>query len=71
MSGKAYREWMNAQGRVTPESFNDTTRMHPRSMREAFREWGETAIGVHGPVVTPTRPSLLVRVLRWLLRVDA
>lgn len=49
---------------------NDTTRTFPRSLREAFREWGETAIGVTGPVVIPTRPPWWARVLRRLLRTD-
>lgn len=70
MSGKVYREWMNNQGRVTP-SMLDTTRTFPRSVRDAFKEWPETAIGVTGSAVIPTRPPLWVRALRWLLRVEA
>lgn len=49
----------------------DTTRRFPRSLREAFKDWGESAIGITGPVVIPLRPPWWVRVLRRLLRVDA
>lgn len=35
-------------------------------MREAFKEWGESAVGIDGPIVIPTRPPLWVRVIRWL-----
>ena len=49
----------------------DTTRGYPRTIREAFHSRDESAIGITGPVVIPTRPPLWVRLLRrwdaWLL----
>ena len=49
----------------------DTTRRYPRTLREVLPAT-ENATGITGPVVTPTRPPLWVRVLRradaWLIR---
>lgn len=49
----------------------ETTRRFPRTLREVLPAQ-ESAIGITGPVVIPTRPPLWVRVLRaadaWLLK---
>lgn len=45
---------------------NDTTRTYARSVRDAFREWPENAIGITGPVVTRPAAPWRVRALRWL-----
>lgn len=48
---------------------NDTTRCYRRSLRDAFPfDSNESALGIAGPVVIPTRPSLLVRLLRRILK---
>jgi hypothetical protein len=47
---------------------NYTTRRHPRTLREAFREWPETCYGVERPIVIQTCPSIWVRIANWLWR---
>lgn len=43
-----------------------TTRRHPRTLREAFPGlYRESAIGIAGPAVIPTRAPWWVRLLRW------
>ena len=44
----------------------ETYRRFPRSLREAFREWPENALGINDPGCIPTRSPWWVRVLRWL-----
>lgn len=51
------------------ESTTPTTRRHPRTMREAFREWPESCIGIAEPVVIPcSRIGRIVLALRRWLR---
>ena len=43
----------------------DTTRSFPRTLREAFpSDFPTSAIGIDGPVITPTRPTLVEQFLR-------
>lgn len=45
-----------------------TTRRYERTMRQAFREWPESAMGIAGPVITPCSGwgRMVLAVKRWL-----
>jgi hypothetical protein len=62
--------WKCTQGRHAPLSVEDGGALrHLRMIRESPREWGENAIGIDGPIVTPTAPWF-VKMARWLLGVE-
>jgi len=46
----------------------DGARRHARTLREAFREWPENAIGITGPVVIPLGYPWWVRAIRFVVR---
>lgn len=47
---------------------NHTTRCHPRTLRDAFKEYTESALGIEHMPVIHTQAPLLVRFCRWLFR---
>lgn len=52
------------------QTASDTTKRFARSIRDAFREYPENAIGIAGPVVIEPHTPLWRRLIRWLFSTD-